>query len=130
MAGSRPSTQEPRRQPATDAERGAEEEADDRGDADQADRPRQAVDDHLATRRREERERQAQVAVEELRPSSRGTAPTALWSLSSPNSTCSDWIASALIRPWLRRDQRLTGSPGISRGMKKLRVIAAQAVNR
>jgi hypothetical protein len=39
-------------------------------------------------------------------------------------------MASALIRPWLREMRDWTGSPGTIRGMKKLSVIAAHAVNR
>ena len=78
MAGSRPSIHEPRRQPATDAERGAEQKADDRGDADQGDRPRQAVADDLRHRRREERERQAEVTVEQLVPVVEVLLPQAL----------------------------------------------------
>ena len=47
---------------------------------------------------------------------------------SMPNSTYSDCIASAFICPWKRASSDFTGSPGISRGMKKLMVSAAHAV--
>ena len=47
---------------------------------------------------------------------------------SSPNSARSASAASGLIRPWFLAIRALTGSPGMIRGMKKLIVIAAQAV--
>lgn len=50
--------------------------------------------------------------------------------LSSPKRTYSDWIASALSVPWFFVISDCTGSPGISRGMKKLMVTAAHAVKR
>jgi hypothetical protein len=53
-----------------------------------------------------------------------------LWFLSRPKSTRNDWIASVLSRPWYLEMRELTGSPGIIRGMKKLSVMAAHAVNR
>ena len=55
--------------PAGDhAEAGAEHEADHRGDADQRQGPRQALRDDRGHRRREEGERQAEIAVHELPP--------------------------------------------------------------
>ena len=50
------------------ADRGAEEEADDGGDADQAERPRQRVGDDRRDRREALRQRDAEVALEEQRP--------------------------------------------------------------
>src|SRR3954451_12537757 len=38
------------------------------------------------------------------------------------------WIAAGFSRPWKRAIIALAGSPGISRGMKKLTVIADQRV--
>src|SRR4029453_6129627 len=53
-----------------------------------------------------------------------------LMSLSRPNSTRSDCTASALSLPWFLEISELTGSPGMARGIRKLRVIAAHRVNR
>ena len=129
VTGSRLSSQEPRRQPAEDADAGAEQEADQGGDADERERPRQRLGDHLADRGREEGEGEPEVAVERGATSSRCTAAQSDWFSSRPNSAFSEAMALVSSWPWKRAHAGpATGSPGIRRGIRKLMVIAAHAV--
>ena len=49
--------------------------------------------------------------------------------LSTPKATCMAWIAAGFTRPWNRAIIAEAGSPGISLGMMKLTVTAAQRVS-
>ena len=85
---------------------------------------------HLGDRGREEREREAEVAVQQLLPVVEVLLPQALVLVQPEQHLQRLRSRRGLSWPWCLAISELTGSPGIIRGMKKLMVIAAQSGER